>query len=264
MFIISIIIIIVLSLTFFYVYTRFILEQRSKLIFTLPPAVLFIVGVYFRKPIIYLVENNLGFSLKDKLIFQEYPFWVGLTILLMAPIIEELLKGIWLFVIPKTRKSFFTSPIKILELGAVTGVGFGTMEAIWLAFHAKNLLSSFSTFFWFNFISERISAILGHTILTTILLFNVYLYFINKREKIVGWNIGYLKAIALHTFINISVMWYYMKDSHWYMIYIFIINFLIAFLVLIFCWGHIYNYVKEKVQLNDYIEDNQNIKAINK
>jgi hypothetical protein len=51
MFVISIVIIVILSLSFFYLFNRFFLELKTNFLILLPPAVLFISGVYLSKTV---------------------------------------------------------------------------------------------------------------------------------------------------------------------------------------------------------------------
>jgi hypothetical protein len=246
MFVISIVIIVILSLSFFYLFNRFFLELKTNFLFLLPPAVLFIAGVYIRKPVIYFIQYKLGSGIQDDLVFKKYPLWIAVTLLLMAPVIEEFLKGIWLFPFGKLRKKLFNSPVSVLEFGAVSGIGFGTMEAIWLAVRAKDLLSAFHSFYWLGFIGERFGVILGHSILTTILLFNVYLFYNKKWNIKLGWSIGYLTTILLHAFINSALIWYYLRDSGWYMLSLGRFQLFLAVTALFLYWGHIYNFIARK------------------
>jgi hypothetical protein len=252
MFIISIVILVIFSLSIFYLFNRFVLELKTNFLFLLPPAVLFIAGVYIRIPIIYFIQYKLGSFIQDDLVFKKYPLWIAITLLLMAPVIEEFLKGIWIIPFGKLRKKLFNSPVSVLEFGAVSGIGFGTMEAIWLAIRVKNLLYSFHSFYWLGFIGERIGVILGHSMLTTILLYNVYLFYSKKGNIKSGWSIGYLITILMHTFINSALIWYYLRDSGWYMLTLGRVQLFIAITALFLYWGHIYNFIvrKEKERLH--------------
>ena len=250
----AVVIVVAGAVLFFYFYTRFLLERKTDLRWCVLPAILYPAQAYFRLPIIHSIFGQILTPIGEiltpirgePLAIIDLPFltllWVIFGILLVPSIFGDLVRGIWFLPFNKLRKNHFTSLVSVLELGAITGMGSLMGSTILALFLVRDPSWDLAL----RFVSERLAVIIAYMAIPTLHLYTIYVYKRSGRSVLKGWAFGYLKAMALHTFINSLIAWLWFKDVHWSILPIAQVHFVVAILVAFICWYRIYGLAEEE------------------
>ncbi|MCL0092974.1 hypothetical protein M1N92_04885 [Dehalococcoidia bacterium] len=90
------------------------------------------------------------------------------------------------------------------------------------------------------------TVIIGYMAIPTLHLYTLYVYKRNGRSALKGGGGGYLKAMALHTFINGSILWLWFRDVHWSIMPLLQVHFVAALLVALVIWWRIHRLSEEE------------------
>jgi hypothetical protein len=209
------------------------------------PCFILAAQAYFRLPIIQSISGQALAPIieiltpirGDPLAIIDLPLltllWVIFGIFLAPSIFGDFVRGIWFLPFNKLRRKHFTSLVSVLELGAIIGIGslIGSTLLVGVGFLVLGRDPSWE---WaLRFVSERLIVIIGYMAIPTLHLHTMYVYKKSGRSALKGWGSGYLKAMALHTFINSSIAWLWFKDIHWSILLIFQVHFVVAILLVI-------------------------------
>ncbi|MCL0078098.1 hypothetical protein M1O56_00275 [Dehalococcoidia bacterium] len=239
---------------FFYFYTRFLLERKTDLRWGIFPAILYAAQAYFRLPIVYSVFDQILTPIDEilaplrgePLALLDLPFftllWVIFGLLLVPSIFGDFVRGIWFLPFKRLRRDHFTSLVSVLELGAIIGMGSLIGSTILIGFLVRDPSWSWAL----SFVGERLTVIIAYMAIPILHLHTIYAYKRNGRSALKGWALGYLKAMALHTFINSSILWLWFRDVHWSIMPLFQVHFVVAILVAFVCWHRIYRRAEEE------------------
>ncbi len=201
-------------------YTCYLLESPARLATLLVLSPLFLLGVGLRKPIVAACEWIHGGFITGQPLFFDLGIAVSTILLLMAPVIEESLKGglalILVFIAIKGRNAT-SEPTSILRSAALAGFSFGLMEAVFLAVKASSILTGLAII---GFSFERIAVAVAHTAMTTIFLFYAFGFTSGDRGgrfSVRAMCAGLALAILLHTLLNASIVLLMAPEQHAYL-----------------------------------------------
>jgi len=253
----AVVIVVAGAVAFFYFYTRFLLERKTDLKWCLLPAILYPAQAYFRLPIIHSIFGQILTPIDEiltpirgePLAIIDLPFftlvWVILGVFLVPSIFGDFVRGIWFLPFNKLRKKYFTSLVSVLELGAIIGMGSLIGSTILVGFL---VLGKDPPWTWslLGFLPERLTMIIGYMAIPTLHLYTIYVYKKRGRSAFKGWGLGYLKAMALHTFLNSLIAWIWFRDLHWSILPIAQVYFGVALVVALACWYRIYRLAEEE------------------
>lgn len=159
-----------------------------------------IVNLWVKKPVYDFLLFSLNVSSELSI---TTPWWLLLFILFLAPITEEAIK---LFPLAAKQVRRTIDKLSALWIGMALGIGFGIGEIWYLAWRFSMVpgFAGYPFYYFGGFIGERMMTVFIHGVMTAVAVTG----FLKGRK---GLLIGYVGAVFLHAFANISAMLYQIR-----------------------------------------------------
>lgn len=155
----------------------------------------YLINVWVKRPVAGWVGEQSGLPLAFTF---DQPLWFLLFLLFLAPVTEEIIKALPIYLPPFRR--YLDQPLEAVRAGMMLGISFGLGEALFLAYGIAQdpKYDGMPWYYFGGFSSERFIVTLGHGALTVWTVYGL------QRGGRWLWG-GFLISVLAHALVNLPV-----------------------------------------------------------